>query len=760
MPLEAPILDDLQYDDLVAQARARIARYTPEWTDQNDSDPGMTLVQLFAWLTEMIGVRLNQVPQRNYIKFLKLLNLELAPAQPATAYLTFTVREDADSFGPVPRSAQIAGQSEEGELVVFETDEALDLIPMNLGEVQVNDGFAFHRVPVANEDPDTTFRPLGSDPQVGSALYLGFGEGIEVSEDEPISDEDPARSLPANLKRHARTFGGKLQLRVFLPADNEGFDPISLQPAAPSTRGTEAPRRLIDQLRRLLENETLVQFPPSASFDETRRELLSRVNQFQPPKQLLVEAAGWFKDELPVTGYPLPARWVEEKAAWIASVRQLDTSDVPVERRLQWEYRSLDDPTGWTRLPTIDDESQGFTTDGTIKLQSAINIIPSLAGRVQDRFLYWIRCRLVQGRYPASTAPRIEFIRANTVTARNLQSHVDEPIGESNGLANQTFTLRHRPILGGSLEELLVETASANQPPQRWKRVDEIHSAGPDDRVFQLNHTSAAITFGDGTSGMIPPLNADISAPRYRAGGGERGNLQAGAIGTPLINIVGVDQVTNVAPAMGGEDEQPLEELQRRAPGILRRRSRAVVADDFASFSEEIAGVGKARAIPLAHPDHPGIQVPGSVTVVLTANNQERPPKPSRQLMQLVARRLNEVRLITTEVHLREPAFYEVSVSVRVRARSTESFSALRIKINDQLNEFLDANRWEFGRDLYPSELFGTVQQVDGVIVENLSLRINGLSHEDLTRPVRLPPEGLVFGVQQHNVVVESEIDL
>ena len=79
MPLEdhLPQIDDRRYDDIVAEVRTRIARYTPEWqpvwTDLNDSDPGITIVQVFAWLSEMLMYRMAQVPKLNYLKFLELI---------------------------------------------------------------------------------------------------------------------------------------------------------------------------------------------------------------------------------------------------------------------------------------------------------------------------------------------------------------------------------------------------------------------------------------------------------------------------------------------------------------------------------------------------------------------------------------------------------------------------------------------------------------------------------------------------------------
>jgi hypothetical protein len=67
-------LDDRSYEDLVAEARSLIPSLAPEWTDWNPSDPGITLVELFAWLTEMLLYRANRLPEKNVRTFLRLLN--------------------------------------------------------------------------------------------------------------------------------------------------------------------------------------------------------------------------------------------------------------------------------------------------------------------------------------------------------------------------------------------------------------------------------------------------------------------------------------------------------------------------------------------------------------------------------------------------------------------------------------------------------------------------------------------------------------
>ncbi|HEY7547001.1 MAG TPA: hypothetical protein VID27_19065 [Blastocatellia bacterium] len=74
MPLQLPNLDDRRYADLVEEARALIPTYAPEWTNHNPSDPGITIVELFAFLAEMLIYRLNRITSKNVLSFLKLLN--------------------------------------------------------------------------------------------------------------------------------------------------------------------------------------------------------------------------------------------------------------------------------------------------------------------------------------------------------------------------------------------------------------------------------------------------------------------------------------------------------------------------------------------------------------------------------------------------------------------------------------------------------------------------------------------------------------
>ena len=58
MSLPVPNLDDRSWKQIVDEAVRLIPRYCPEWTNHNASDPGVTLLELYAWMTALTQLRL------------------------------------------------------------------------------------------------------------------------------------------------------------------------------------------------------------------------------------------------------------------------------------------------------------------------------------------------------------------------------------------------------------------------------------------------------------------------------------------------------------------------------------------------------------------------------------------------------------------------------------------------------------------------------------------------------------------------------
>jgi hypothetical protein len=100
MSLPVPNLDDIGFNELVADAKSLIPLYDPEWTNYNLSDPGMTLMELFAWLSEMVLYRIDQVTEQSQLQFLKLLGVELSLEEE----LSSGIRRGVKQFSEVYRA--------------------------------------------------------------------------------------------------------------------------------------------------------------------------------------------------------------------------------------------------------------------------------------------------------------------------------------------------------------------------------------------------------------------------------------------------------------------------------------------------------------------------------------------------------------------------------------------------------------------------------------------------------------------------------
>jgi predicted phage baseplate assembly protein len=195
MSLPVPNLDDRTFQDLVNEARLRIPEICPEWTDHNVSDPGIALIELFAWMTESLIYRTNQVPDRNYIKFMDLVGIQLKPAIPSEAEITFRLSTPASDLTIIPPGTEVATvRTETEEAIVFTTTNQLEMEPPMLDRfILSRDGESFRErmellrewTELRNLGIDTSLQENGDSfpvfeqvPEVGNALYLGYTNNL------------------------------------------------------------------------------------------------------------------------------------------------------------------------------------------------------------------------------------------------------------------------------------------------------------------------------------------------------------------------------------------------------------------------------------------------------------------------------------------------------------------------------------------------------------------------------------------------------
>ncbi len=133
MSLPTTNLDDRKFQDIVDQAKRLIPQYCPEWTDHNVSDPGVALIELFAWMTDMLLYRVNQVPDKMYVKFLEMIGVKLEPPQAATVPITFYLSQAQAVPLILPEASEVATvRTETSPAIIFSLEQALTITPPSI----------------------------------------------------------------------------------------------------------------------------------------------------------------------------------------------------------------------------------------------------------------------------------------------------------------------------------------------------------------------------------------------------------------------------------------------------------------------------------------------------------------------------------------------------------------------------------------------------------------------------------------------------
>lgn len=180
MALPAPNLDDRRFQDLVDDAKRLVQRRCPEWTDHNVSDPGVTLIETFAYMVDQLLYRLNRVPERNYLAFLDLLGVRLFPPAAARADVTFWLSAPAHADVRVPAGTQVATvRDERNETVLFTVLEDLPIVATEmtaLASDAADGGITDHTDTL--DYPDQRFFCFSEQPQAGDALLIGLSEAV------------------------------------------------------------------------------------------------------------------------------------------------------------------------------------------------------------------------------------------------------------------------------------------------------------------------------------------------------------------------------------------------------------------------------------------------------------------------------------------------------------------------------------------------------------------------------------------------------
>lgn len=748
-------LDDRTYAEIVQQSRRLIPKRVPEWTDENAHDPGITFIELFAWLTEMQRYYISRVPDNNRRKFLDLLGISPADARSAKTVVRFS-----NVMEPVtlPRGTKLLAEDQ-----MFETEQSISLVPLVLDRIVSRTEREANDVTASNDHANVAFYAFGKEAKAASKLYLSFdrelmqGEKVTINvklleagkqngeEAEQEIKMDRSSILPsARLSWKAYCFDEATQSAGWMPVEMIEDETLHLTLSGKVTFRTTAPMRTVT----VHPASEYARYWLCCTVEEAGYEMPPRIRDLMlhtvvaVQRETLCEAI-----DLSFMGKPNEAIHIDTYLAVYGQIRiQVREADG------SWRY--------WEEQSTFHDQPDYIQPP-------AVYTIKRHAG------LDKVTIQFSDGTAGAVPPPGQSVRVIASVPEFNLQRLV----GRSNGLPSQTFEVYNLSCKKRDAFKLQVGFTQANGSWkwEDWQRVDAFDRSRPEDRHYIYDPAKRLIYFGNGEQGAIPEacIEANICLIACELGGGERGNAKPHLIAEWVNEKQKALHITvdNPGYAAGGAEAETLPQTLQRAQAELKHTFRAVTNEDYDTIVRATPGAAVARVhtIPLFRPglaDYPRETAPGQVSVVVVPYSLSETPKPSPGFLQTVKRHIDTRRLVTTEVHVIPPVYIKVTVNAVVVVEPQfvdegQRLTELLKRLLRPLDGEHDIKGWTFGRAVYKGDIYSALSSGSGVIyVQDLWLDAEG---PHVTKSVGgdliLPPHGLVFS-GQHEIELISRTHL
>jgi hypothetical protein len=682
MPLEIPSIDDRRYQQLRDDALARIPVHTPEWTNFNRSDPGVTITELFAFLTESLLYRANQIPERNRRKFLQLLGVSLQPASSARGIVTISNARGPLETITLDRDLEVRAGS-----VPFRTRRGLDVLPV---ETHV----CFKRKLI--EQPDEKkqyYRQL-------YASFLSAGMQAETETDVELYELVP---LAARITDGVEITSETVDKALWIALLARPKDPVDV------TRRDIAGKIVSLGLVPLIETE------------DAKRRLAPAGTETAMSRPVRVEIPS-----VPSSGkLPPGTRPAYRTIATLAMPAEPDVFEIPLPSELGL-WRDLDPlELGADDFPpSLDDPAMNERVITWLRIIWPDGVSSRVAWAGINATMIWQRTRIANELLPDGTGEpdQTAALTHPPVIPESVQLFVTLSDGST-----ESWKLIDDLLAAGPE----VPAPDLREPPGR------IPAPPQPAKVFALDAESGRIRYGDGARGARLPAGSTVRADYDHVEG------RAGNVGENAINLAPAlpsgFKVNNPVRTWGGADSETVAEGEKQISRYLQHRDRLVTAADFETIARRTPGVdvGRVEVLSAFNPTltrQEAGNAPGTVTLMLIPKYsviRADAPSPDPPFLSAVCAWLEPRRLVTTELFLRGPKYVSIWVSLAIeivavgsKPDAPNSTAVVREAVKKRVREFLapvrpDGTGWRLRRPILRLELIAEVSRVDGVALVN-----------------------------------------
>jgi hypothetical protein len=727
MSLENLNLDDKTFDELFQEARELIPRFAPQWTNHNFSDPGITIIDLFAWIADMQIYSADRITPNHKLKFLKLLNAFPRPSVPATAHVTFTLKKGAVPE-IIPVGALVSAVDDISGLdESFETLEEVIVTPASIKRIFYQKNEKLCEVPVKHLSDNDYFEPFSDSDKINGKLYIGLSSGNEnetLRMRFVISDLDLVKCEPSD------------HLSDITPSVNllwKIWDGISWRPLVVNDRTAGLNYSGYVLLSGLKKGSPVA---------------LSSIPEFK--KDTSTDIITWIVVE--------PENRPGDRYEIAPRINTIQLHTVPVLHGKTWPEKEFD-------VKEINEKSNyrkiGYGSPvlrGTLKVSidnKEWKEVKELNESAGDQPHFAVDYKNALLKFGDGEHGQLPPAGKSVVVSYTLAGECYS----SNGLPCQVLQLKNSPVLAEPVVILIDD--------KEWTEVVDFDVSGPCDCHFMVDHSSGLLQFGDGDHGRIPPVGEkNIIIASYRSGGGIRGNVRANTINRINNPKKGTVTLVNTISATGGFDAESIDEALDNARKERKEPTRLLSDGDIEYLVRKTPGarIHATKVLFGYHPKLNSITMPGTISLVVipAVRSIKNTPCPSNGFLRRIKLFLSAKRLVTSDLHVIGPVYLRVSVTAQLQIRPNMSANKLKSSADEALNRFLNPlnggpeyKGWQLGKSVVASDIIAILQNIEGVVcVKNVLLTEKGSGKKGTT--VELPKIGLPFP-DGHVITIDTD---
>ena len=685
-------LDDKSYREIEEDAIFRIPGECPEWTNYNQSDPGMMLIGLLSWLKEIQQYHISQIGGWKRQKYLKLLGTGMEHACPAKGAVS--VELPAGSLGsqyPILKGARFFAGN-----MTFETIQKEFPRPIKLIGAYILNGEALEQYVNIGNDLEKRMRlyPFGEQPKAGNRCCFVMDRGFD------------------NGGQTVLTFDICTEYEVARNPIGADFVPLAkIHWEYQSENGWE---------------ELPVDFDTTYAFLQSGK-----------------------------IGFHLPGEMVEdlEYGAWQIRVT-LSENDYDVAPLIQNIYFNEIEVRQQYSFCDYEDCEAVPCGGGMYRVKSGMYLakmgqaeiyVQVEGGFVQVPVKEREETREGDVVYSFCWQEQTEEGGALKVrlAAYEKEFRKRRKIGTGKAYANQEYWLDIPDIVYDEFEIMVWDRQDGRFYP--YRRVEDFDGCTPEDMVYVLDLAENRLLFGNCENGMAP--DGEILLLRLRVCDGQSGNIKAGRIrecgDCPEL------LVRQYRPTCGGMDNETVEDCYERIRQKLRNINRGVTYADYEQLVRQTPGllIKDCKVIPVTESGkaQDSFRENEIAIVVRPLSYQKRDKRLSEKYRRNLEQALQKGKMLGTSIRLLNPEYVGIAVFAEIVIRP--QFTDAEEMIEEAVSSYVNEHSWEIGKPVSGSVLYGIIDILPCVWqVRSLSVEARGRGYRHLVNgDVKLPPNGLPY---------------